>query len=81
MQVEYFYEYYEGLQEGWDGPALIVFSDGDKVGARLDRNGLRPARFWLTSDDMVYVASEVGVFGDVITNAGDIRQRVDCYIT
>lgn len=59
MQVVGFYEYYEGLQEGWDGPALLVFSDGEHVGARLDRNGLRPARFWVTSDDMVYVASEV----------------------
>lgn len=58
-QVVGFYEYYEGLQEGWDGPALLVFSDGEHVGARLDRNGLRPARFWVTSDDMVYVASEV----------------------
>ena len=59
LQVIPFYEYYEGLQEGWDGPALLVFSDGNKVGARLDRNGLRPARFWETSDDLVYVASEV----------------------
>jgi len=71
-EVADFYEYYEGLQEGWDGPALIVFSDGKKVGARLDRNGLRPARFWQTSDDMVYVASEVGVLGDVLTNAGNV---------
>ena len=54
-----FYEYFEGLQEGWDGPALLVFSDGTRVMARLDRNGLRPARYWLTEDDMVYVASEV----------------------
>lgn len=45
-EVVDFYEYYEGLQEGWDGPALLVFSDGQKVGCRLDRNGLRPARFW-----------------------------------
>lgn len=59
QQVVDFYEYYEGLQEGWDGPALLVFSDGKKVGCRLDRNGLRPARFWQTKDDMVYVASEV----------------------
>jgi hypothetical protein len=59
VQVVGFYEYYEGLQEGWDGPALLVFSDGEHVGARLDRNGLRPARFWVTSDDFVYVASEV----------------------
>ena len=54
-----FYEFYEGLQEGWDGPALLVFSDGKRVGARLDRNGLRPARFWRTADDTIYVASEV----------------------
>ena len=54
-----FYEFYEGLQEGWDGPALLVFSDGNHVGARLDRNGLRPARFWQTSDGYIYVASEV----------------------
>lgn len=56
-----FYEYYEGLQEGWDGPALLVFSDGIKTGARLDRNGLRPARYWTTEDGMVYVASEVSL--------------------
>lgn len=67
-----FYEYYEGLQEGWDGPALLVFSDGKKIGARLDRNGLRPARFWRTSDDTIYVASEVGVLGDVISNAENV---------
>jgi hypothetical protein len=59
MQVVDFYEFYEGLQEGWDGPALLVFSDGKRVGARLDRNGLRPARFWRTADDTIYVASEV----------------------
>ena len=57
------------LQEGWDGPALLVFSDGRKIGARLDRNGLRPARFWRTKDDVIYVASEVGVLGDVLTGA------------
>ena len=58
-QVVDFYEFYEGLQEGWDGPALLVFSDGHHVGARLDRNGLRPARFWQTSDGYIFVASEV----------------------
>ena len=71
-EVTDFYKYWEGMQEGWDGPALLVFSDGKKVGARLDRNGLRPARFWQTADDMVYVASEVGVLGDVFTNAKNI---------
>jgi len=69
-----FYEYFEGLQEGWDGPALLVFSDGTHIGARLDRNGLRPARFWTTSDGMAYMASEVGVLGEdyVTERAGDM---------
>ncbi|XP_078442782.1 ferredoxin-dependent glutamate synthase, chloroplastic-like isoform X2 [Wolffia australiana] len=56
-----FYEYYKGQMEAWDGPALLLFSDGKTVGACLDRNGLRPARYWRTADDVVYVASEVGV--------------------
>ena len=75
LQVIDFYEYYEGLQEGWDGPALLVFSDGNKIGARLDRNGLRPARFWETDDGMVYVASEVGVLGDVLSNASHVVRK------
>ncbi len=56
-----FYEYYSGLQEAWDGPALLVFSDGNTVGASLDRNGLRPARYCITKDDYIVVASEAGV--------------------
>ena len=56
-----FYEYYSGMQEPWDGPALLVFSDGKQVGATLDRNGLRPARYCITKDGMVIVASEAGV--------------------
>ncbi|KAL0648757.1 hypothetical protein Bca4012_047048 [Brassica carinata] len=56
-----FYDYYKGQMEAWDGPALLLFSDGKTVGACLDRNGLRPARYWRTSDNFVYVASEVGV--------------------
>ena len=56
-----FYEYYSGVQEPWDGPALIVFSDGKTVGATLDRNGLRPARYSITRDGYVVVASEAGV--------------------
>jgi len=67
-----FYDFFGGMQEAWDGPALLVFSDGKKIGARLDRNGLRPARFWRTSDDTIYVASEVGVLGDVISNAENV---------
>ncbi|MCY7332129.1 MAG: glutamate synthase large subunit [Pseudanabaena sp. CAN_BIN31] len=55
-----FYEYYSGLQEAWDGPALLAFSDGKVIGAALDRNGLRPARYMITSDGMVIVSSEAG---------------------
>jgi len=56
-----FYEYYSGIQEPWDGPALLVFSDGNVVGATLDRNGLRPARYVCTRDGYIVVASEAGV--------------------
>ncbi|WAL62874.1 glutamate synthase-related protein [Thermocoleostomius sinensis] len=56
-----FYEYYSGLQEPWDGPALLAFSDGKLVGATLDRNGLRPARYCITRDGLIVVASEAGV--------------------
>lgn len=56
-----FYEFYSGIQEPWDGPALLVFSDGQVVGATLDRNGLRPARYAITQDGYVIVASEAGV--------------------
>jgi glutamate synthase (ferredoxin) len=56
-----FYEYYNGLQEPWDGPALLVFTDGCYVGAALDRNGLRPARYALMKDGLVVVSSEAGV--------------------
>ena len=56
-----FYQYSSSMIEPWDGPASIVFTDGKKVGAVLDRNGLRPSRFYLTDDDKVIMASEVGV--------------------
>jgi glutamate synthase (NADPH/NADH) large chain len=56
-----FYEYYAALMEPWDGPAAIAFTDGRQIGATLDRNGLRPARFILTDDDHVIMASESGV--------------------
>ena len=64
--------FYEGCQEGWDGPALLVFSDGAKVGARLDRNGLRPARYWQKDDGTIYVASEVGVLNDILDSAPNV---------
>jgi len=56
-----FYEYYAALMEPWDGPAAIAFTDGRQIGATLDRNGLRPARFCVTDDDLVIMASESGV--------------------
>jgi glutamate synthase (NADPH/NADH) large chain len=56
-----FYEYYSSVQEPWDGPASISFTDGRYIGAVLDRNGLRPSRYYITKDDRVIMASEVGV--------------------
>jgi glutamate synthase (NADPH) large chain len=56
-----FYEYHASLVEPWDGPALVAFSDGVRIGAVLDRNGLRPARYAITKDDLFILASEVGV--------------------
>jgi glutamate synthase (NADPH/NADH) large chain len=56
-----FYEYHACLMEPWDGPAAIAFTDGTLIGAQLDRNGFRPLRYWVTDDDLVVLASEVGV--------------------
>jgi glutamate synthase (ferredoxin) len=56
-----FYEYHSCLMEPWDGPASIAFTDGVQIGAVLDRNGLRPSRYYVTKDDLVIMASEVGV--------------------
>ena len=56
-----FYQYYATMMEPWDGPASILFSDGDQMGAVLDRNGLRPSRYYITSDDELILSSEVGV--------------------
>ena len=56
-----FFEYHAGLMEPWDGPAALVFSDGERVGAMLDRNGLRPARYSITRDGLMVLASETGV--------------------
>jgi len=66
-QKKAFYEYFSNIMEPWDGPASITFSDGRYIGAVLDRNGLRPSRYYLTHDDRVIMASEVGVV-DVATN-------------
>ena len=59
--VRAFYEYHSSLMEPWDGPASIAFTDGTLIGAVLDRNGLRPSRYCVTTDDLVIMASEVGV--------------------
>jgi glutamate synthase (NADPH/NADH) large chain len=56
-----FYEYHAALMEPWDGPAAVAFTDGRQIGATLDRNGLRPARYLITDDDLVVMASEMGV--------------------
>jgi glutamate synthase (NADPH/NADH) large chain len=61
QQRRAFYRYHSCLMEPWDGPAAVAFTDGSLIGAVLDRNGLRPARYWVTSDGLVILASEVGV--------------------
>ncbi|MBR3518198.1 MAG: glutamate synthase large subunit [Lachnospiraceae bacterium] len=61
QEIRDFYQYYATMMEPWDGPASIVFSDGDIMGAILDRNGLRPSRYYITDDDTLVLASEVGV--------------------
>jgi glutamate synthase (NADPH) large chain len=60
-ELRAFYRFHASLMEPWDGPALIAFTDGTLAGAVLDRNGLRPGRFWVTDDGLVVLASEVGV--------------------
>ena len=60
-ELKAFYEYHSSLMEPWDGPASIAFTDGRVIGAILDRNGLRPSRYYVTKDDLVIMASEVGV--------------------
>ena len=61
QQKRSFYEYHACIMETWDGPASIAFTDGIQVGAILDRNGLRPSRYYVTKDDRLILASEVGV--------------------
>jgi len=60
-ELKAFYEYHSALMEPWDGPASIAFTDGTLIGAVLDRNGLRPSRYYVTKDDLVVMSSEVGV--------------------
>ena len=70
-----FYEYHSSLMEPWDGPASIAFSDGTVIGAVLDRNGLRPSRYYVTKDDVVIMASEVGVL-DIPAEDIVIKERL-----
>ncbi len=60
-----FYEFHSCMMEPWDGPACVAFTDGRVIGAVLDRNGLRPSRYYVTKDDTVVMASEVGVLPDI----------------
>ena len=71
-----FYQYYATMMEPWDGPASIVFSDGDLVGAVLDRNGLRPSRYYVTDDDYLILSSEVGVLEIEQIGRASCRERV-----
>ena len=70
-----FYEYHACLMEPWDGPASIAFTDGEIIGAVLDRNGLRPSRYYVTKDDIVIMASEVGVL-DVLPENVLLKERL-----
>ena len=70
-----FYEYHSTLMEPWDGPASIAFTDGKVIGAVLDRNGLRPSRYYVTTDDMVIMASEVGVL-DIPPEKVRVKERL-----
>jgi glutamate synthase (NADPH/NADH) large chain len=70
-----FYEYHASLMEPWDGPASIAFTDGMVIGAVLDRNGLRPSRYYVTKDDLVIMASEVGVL-DVAPENVLVKERL-----
>lgn len=71
-----FYQYHSCLMEPWDGPAAMAFTDGTLVGATLDRNGLRPSRYYVTADDMIILASEVGVLDDLDQSKVVTKQRL-----
>ena len=70
-----FYQYYATMMEPWDGPASILFSDGDCMGAVLDRNGLRPSRYYITDDDQLILSSEVGVM-DIAPEKIVVKERL-----
>ena len=72
-----FYEYNSCVMEPWDGPAMVAFTDGRYIGATLDRNGLRPSRYYVTKDDMVMLSSEIGVCPDVPDSDIKIKHRLE----
>ncbi len=74
-ELKAFYEYHSALMEPWDGPASIAFTDGTVIGAVLDRNGLRPSRYYVTKDDLVVMASEVGVL-DIPAEEIVVKERL-----
>ena len=74
-ELKAFYEYHSALMEAWDGPASIAFTDGTVIGAVLDRNGLRPSRYYVTKDDLVVMASEVGVL-DIPAEEIVVKERL-----
>ena len=76
QEVEDFYEFHGNIMEPWDGPAMIVFTDGDAGGAVLDRNGLRPFRYWVTNDNLLVMASETGVL-DIEPEKIKYRSRLE----
>ena len=72
-----FYEYNSCVMEPWDGPAMVAFTDGRYIGATLDRNGLRPSRYYVTKDDIVVLSSEVGVFPELPDEDVKIKHRLE----
>lgn len=72
-----FYKYHSAIMEPWDGPAMVAFTDGRYIGATLDRNGLRPSRYYVTNDDHVLLSSEVGVLADLKDSDVKIKHRLE----
>ena len=72
-----FYEYNSCVMEPWDGPAMVAFTDGRYIGATLDRNGLRPSRYYVTKDDHVYLSSEIGVCPEIKDEDVKIKHRLE----
>ncbi len=75
-ELKAFYEYHACLMEPWDGPASIAFTDGLRIGAILDRNGLRPSRYYVTRDDLVIMASEAGVLDHIPAESVKVKGRL-----